>query len=139
MNCTNNNVYVIDPDEAVHDALSELLAAAGTRVVCFRSAEEFLRSDDAHDSLQGCVLAEANLPGMGSLAFLRQLRVRGINAPVVVLTSTANGGIADQALKAGAVEVISKPFVGDRLLSFLRDLAKQENQGRRDDKKQQHV
>jgi len=134
-----NNVYVIDPDAAVHDALSELLTAAGARVTSFRSAEEFLRFDDANDTLHGCLLAEVDLPGMGSLAFLRQLKVRGISLPVVVLTSTANSGIADQTLKAGAVEVISKPLVGDRLLEFLRDLAKQEDASKRDNEGQRHA
>ena len=125
MNNASNNVYVIDPDEAVHDALSELLAVAGTRVVCFRSAEEFLRCDELHDTLRGCILAEADLPGMGSLAFLRKLRTCGIEAPVIVMTSTSNRDIADQALKGGAVHVISKPMVGDRILTFLRELAVQ--------------
>ena len=128
MNSANNNVYVIDSDQAVHDALSELLAADGIRVVCFRSAEEFLRSDEVNDTLRGCVLAEADLPGMGSLAFLRQLRTRGIGVPVIVLTSTSNRDIADQALKAGAVDVFSKPLVGDQILEFLRDLTVQSSE-----------
>lgn len=122
MNNVNNNVYVIDPDEVVHEALSELFAAADTRVVCYRSAEDFLKSDELHDTLRGCVLTEADLPGIGSLAFLRQLRTRGIEAPVIVMTSTSNRDIADQALKAGAVDVISKPMVGDRILTILREL-----------------
>lgn len=128
MNSANNNVYVIDSDQAVHDALSELLAADGIRVVCFRSAEEFLRSDEVNDTLRGCVLAEADLPGMGSLAFLRQLRTHGIGVPVIVLTSTSNRDIADQALKAGAVDVFSKPLVGDQILKFLRDLTVQSSE-----------
>jgi FixJ family two-component response regulator len=116
-------VYVIDPDEAVHDALTILLNAAGTRVVCYANAEAFLDSDCVHRAMRGCVLAEANLPGIGSLALLRQLQARGVDLPVVILTSTSNRDIADQVLKAGAAEVIEKPLVADRLLELSRALA----------------
>ncbi len=116
-------VYVIDPDEAVHDALTILLSAAGTWVVCYTNAEDFLDSSYVHSAMRGCVLAEANLPGMGSLALLRQLRARGVDLPVVILTSTFNRDIADQVLKAGAVEVIEKPLVHGQLLNRLHCLA----------------
>jgi two-component system response regulator FixJ len=117
-------VYVIDPDEAVHDALAALLGAVGIRVVCYLSAEAFLGSDCMHSSLRGVVLAEVNLPGMDSLALLRRLRNAGVDLPVVVLTSTSNRDIADQALKAGAVEVIEKPLVHSRLLNRLHHLVR---------------
>ena len=123
MACETDTVYVIDPDEAVHDALTTLLDATGTRVVCYRNAEAFLKSSFVGSAMRGCLLLEANLPGMGSLALLRWLRDRGIALPVVVLTSTSNRDIADQALKAGAVEVIEKPLVSGRLLELLRGLA----------------
>jgi two-component system response regulator FixJ len=117
-------VYIIDPDKAVHDALAALLGATGSRVVCYSSAEAFLDSDFMHSGMHGLVLAEVNLPGMGSLALLRQLRVQDVDLPVVVLTSTSNRDIADQALKAGAVEVIEKPLVHDRLLNRLHHLVR---------------
>ena len=123
MRCHEDTVYVIDPDEAVHDALSTLLGATGTRVVCYSSAEAFLDASKDSCSMSGCLLVEVDLPGMGSLALLRRLRARGVAVPVVVLTSTSNRDIADQALKAGAVEVIEKPLVSARLLEQLRDLA----------------
>ncbi len=124
MRCEIDTVYVIDPDEAVHDALAALLNATGTRVVCYPSAEAFLDSDSMRSDMRGLVLAEANLPGMGSLAFLRRLRDQGVDLPVVVLTSTSNREIADQALKAGAVEVIEKPLVHGRLLNRLHHLVR---------------
>ena len=116
-------VYVIDPDKAVHDALTILLSAAGTRVVCYTNAEAFFDSSFVHSAIRGCVLAEANLPGMGSLALLRRLRAESVDLPVVILASTSNRDIAEQALKAGAVEVIEKPLVHGELLNRLRCLA----------------
>ena len=130
MRCEIDIVYVIDPDEAVHDALAALLGASGTRVVCYPNAEAFLDSNFAHGARRGCLLVEANLPGMGSLALLRRLRGQGVDLPVVVLTSTSNREIAKQALKAGAVEVIEKPLVGGRLLNRLRQLARRNDDAR---------
>jgi FixJ family two-component response regulator len=116
--CEEYIVYVIDPDETVHDALTSLLGGGGRRVSCYLNAEAFLDANcvGSCSCSCGCVLAEAILPGMGSLAFLRRLRRQGVELPVVVLTSTSNQDIADQALKAGAAEVIEKPLVSGRLL-----------------------
>lgn len=122
MLCEQDIIYVIDPDEAVDDALTTLLGATGARVVCYPSAEAFLDWTFAHSLRNGCLLVEANLPGMGSLAFLKRLRAQGIDHPVLVLTSTSNREIANQVLKAGAVEVIEKPQVGSRLLHRLHQL-----------------
>lgn len=122
MACESDTVYIIDPDEAVHDALTTLLGANGIKVLCYSCAEEFLNSNLAHHSTRGVLLVEANLPGMGSLAFLRRLRADDYKLAVVSLTSTSNRDIAQQALKAGAVEVIEKPLVGGRLLTLLRSL-----------------
>ncbi len=124
MRCEIDIVYVIDPDEAVHEALAALLGATGTRVVCYPSAEAFLDSNFLDNGMRGLVLAEVNLPGMGSLALLRRLRDQGVDLPVVILTSTSNRDIADQALKAGAVEVIEKPLVHGRLLNRLHHLVR---------------
>jgi FixJ family two-component response regulator len=124
MRCEQDIICVIDPDEAVDDALTILLGATGVRVVCYPNAEAFFDSTFAHSSTHGCLLVEANLPGMGCLAFLKRLRANGIDRPVLILTSTSNREIANQALKAGAAEVIEKPLVGSRLLKRLRHLGR---------------
>lgn len=112
-------VCLVDPDESVHDALSTLLRASGVHLKCFASAEDFLKSGVALDTDTGCVLAEASLPGMGCLAFLRRLRAIGTDLPIIVLASTTDRDIAEQALRAGALEVIEKPLVSDRILGRL--------------------
>lgn len=119
MNLERDIVYVIDPDEAVDDALTILLGAAGARVECYPNAEAFFDSRIAHKLRRGCLLVEANLPGMGCLAFLKRLRTQCIYDPVLILTSTSNRDIANQALMAGAAEIIEKPLVGSRLLNRL--------------------
>lgn len=122
MRCDKYTVYVIDPDEAVHDALATLLGASGTRVESFPTAETFLASGITDSPVHGCLLVEANLPGIGSLALVRQLHAQNLDLPVVVLTSTSDRDIANQALKAGAIDVFEKPLVGGRLLDRLNDL-----------------
>ncbi|MBT8400539.1 MAG: response regulator [Rhodothermia bacterium] len=119
MSAQEYTVCLVDPDEAVHDALSTLLRASGTQVRCFAAAEDFLKSGVVLDADTSCVLAEASLPGMGCLAFLKRLRAIGADLPIIVLTSTSDRGIAAQALKAGALEVIEKPLVSDRILERL--------------------
>ena len=120
-----DTVYVIDPDEAIRDGLTTLLATLDTPVLCYSDAQSFFDANTALSLSHGCVLVEANLPGMGSLALLRRLRAQGVDLPVVVLASTSNRDIADQALQAGAVDVIDKPLVNGRLLRRLRQLLKQ--------------
>jgi FixJ family two-component response regulator len=113
---TCDTVYVIDPDESVHDAISTLLEAAKVRVECYRTPEAFQSVCAARNTQSCCVLVEAVLPGIGSLALIRDVLVRNPGIPIIVLASTADGEIAAQALKAGALDVIDKPLFGMHLL-----------------------
>lgn len=119
MRAQDYTICLIDPDEAVHDAFSTLLRAKGVSVKCFTSAEAYFDSGVTLGANAGCLLAEASLPGMGCLALLRRLRAIDTDIPVVVLASTCDREIAEQAIKAGAVEVIEKPLVSDRILGRL--------------------
>ena len=115
-------VYVVDPDLAVHDALTTLLCSSGVDVRCYATAEAYLESSPPHTVGAGYLLVEADLPGMGSLAFVRRLQAQNATLPVVVLASTSDRNIAAQALKAGAVDVFDKPLIGGRLLDRLRSV-----------------
>lgn len=109
-------VCLIDPDEAVHDALRTLLGSSGVDVECFSTAEAFLNSDVLAGAGCACLLVEADLPGLGSLGLIRRLRKQQILIPVIVLASTTDSDIAAEALKAGAVNVFDKPLIGGQLL-----------------------
>lgn len=122
MSCNINTIYVIDPDEAVHDAIGTLLGSTGMQVTCFATAEAFIEAGVADDRKHACLLMEADLPGIGSLALVRKLRQQELDLPVIVLTSTANHEIVNQALKAGAVDVFMKPLAGGYLLDRLKDI-----------------
>lgn len=122
MQCFEDTVYIVDPDEPVHDALKTLLGTAGTEALGYENAEVFLASGDVSKAMRGCLLVEMDLPGMGTVELLRQLRTRGIDIPVIALTSVSDSDTAKQALKAGAVDVIEKPLVSAALLERLSSL-----------------
>jgi FixJ family two-component response regulator len=111
-----DTVYVIDPDESVHDAISTLLEATKVRVECYRTPEAFQTVCATRNTQSCCLLLEAVLPGIGSLALIRDVLARDPSVPIIVLASTADSDIAAQALKAGALDVIDKPLFGMHLL-----------------------
>lgn len=118
-----DTVYVIDPDESVHDALTTLLQSVNVRVACYRTPEAFLNVCAVQGAGNCCVLLEADLPGIGSLALIREVRAQAPTMPIIVLASTTDDDIAAQALKAGALDVIDKPLFGAHLLDRILGVA----------------
>lgn len=116
MSAACDTVYVVDPDESVHDAITTLLQSAGVRVACYRTPDAFLSSFKSRTTRGCCLLLEADLPGIGSLALIRTVNDEAPGMPIVVLASTSDSNIAAQALKAGALDVIDKPLFGGHLL-----------------------
>ena len=111
-------VHVIDDDEAVRHALAFLLASSGFPVRIYDSALAFL---DALTALQpGCVLTDVRMPGMSGLDLQRELMVRRIVLPVIVMTGHGDVALAVEAMKAGAIDFIEKPFSEDRILTAIR-------------------
>ena len=117
-----DTVYIIDPDEAIRDGLTTLLGTLDIPVLSYPDAQAFLDSSTAESLSRGCLLVEANLPGMSSLALLRRLRDQGADLSVMILAGMRNRDIAGQALQAGAADVIDKPLVNGQLLKRLRQL-----------------
>lgn len=111
-------VHVIDDDDAIRDSLTFLLEASGYRVRAYDSAERFL--DQAGAFEHGWIVTDVRMPGMSGLDLLRTLRTRGPAAlPVIVMTGHGDIPLAVEAMKAGAVEFIEKPFEEARLLAAL--------------------
>ena len=120
---TCDTVYVVDPDESVHDALGTLLQSAKVRVEGFRTPEAFLNACPTRSTDNCCLLIEADLSGIGSLELIRTVREQESHIPIIVLASTADSDIAAQALKAGALDVIDKPLFGVHLLERILGVA----------------
>jgi two-component system response regulator FixJ len=109
-------VHVVDDDAAMRDSLRMLLEAAGFAVRTFDSASAFLASGPMG---LGCVLTDVRMPEIDGLALLRRLRERGVHLPVIVMTGQGDIAIAVQAMKAGAIDFLEKPFDDATLIEVL--------------------
>jgi two-component system response regulator FixJ len=115
---TDAVVHLIDDDEGVRQAVAFLLATSGFAVRVYESATAFL---DALPSVQqGCVVTDVRMPGIDGLALQRELKIRGVVLPVIVITGHGDVPLAVEAMKAGAVDFIEKPFNDESLLSAIR-------------------
>lgn len=115
-------VFVVDDDDDIRRSLTRSLEKRGYRVECFASAQEFLRGHDRNRS--GCLVLDYGMPGMNGLELQRELNDRGATLPIIFITG--HGGIPEsvQAIKAGAVDFLEKPFrqqvLTDRIDTALR-------------------
>ena len=112
-----DTVHVIDDDDAVRDSVAFLLETEGIRVETYDSAPAFLRSAD---QAGGCVVADVRMPDMDGIELLRHLAGRGIKLPVIIITGHGDIPLAVEAMKAGAIDFIEKPFDDALLLGAIR-------------------
>lgn len=110
-------VFVIDDEAAMHEALKGLLGTWGIRAHAFLSTEAFLES--YRDELSGCVLADFRMPGLNGIELFKELRHRGSSLSFILMTGHGNRELEQQALNAGIVAVLEKPFRVDQLKEFL--------------------
>jgi two-component system response regulator FixJ len=107
-------VYMVDDDAAFCRSVERLLRSAGMSAVSFGSAAAFLKA--APDLVDGCVLLDVRMPGMGGLELQEELKSLGFKLPIIVMTLKGVLEIAVRAMKGGAVDFIEKPFSDDVLL-----------------------
>jgi FixJ family two-component response regulator len=111
-------VHVVDDDPQVAKALARLLREHGFRTAVFDSAEAFLAQRDA--SAPGCLVLDVHLPGLDGLALQRRLAEGGPALPIVFLTGHGDIPMSVQAVKAGAVDFLTKPVAAETLLGAVR-------------------
>jgi len=110
-------VYLVDDDEAIRRSAGFMLKTSGYQVKAFASGVELLR--EAKELLPGCILLDVRMPEMDGLQVQQALHDRGVGFPVIVMTGHGDVGVAVQAMKAGAVDFIEKPFEKAVLLSAI--------------------
>ncbi|MGA9732040.1 MAG: response regulator [Candidatus Acidiferrales bacterium] len=110
-----HSVTIVDDDQAVRDALSNLLESVGMRVEAFTSAEDFVNSRGL--SKRTCLILDIQLPGMSGLELQRQLAAGKNLIPIIFITAHGEDGIREQALHDGAVGFFYKPFRSEALLN----------------------
>ena len=110
-------ISVIDDDYSVRESLEALIRSAGLAVRVFSSAEEFLDSEYFHTT--NCVIIDVRMPGMNGLDLQRRLAVDQPELPVIFITAHGDFAGRSQALRAGAVEYLLKPFSDEALLTAI--------------------
>lgn len=112
-------VHVVDDDAGVRGALTMLMRSAGLGVETYDSAARFL--ERAATIVPGCVLLDVRMPDLNGLELQRLLAERGIALPIVVMTGHGDVSTAVQAMKAGAVDFVEKPFDDDQILRLVEE------------------
>ena len=126
-------VFVVDDDTAVRDALSSLIRSVDLAVETFGSAAEFLRAKLPESP--SCLVLDVRLPGVSGLDFQGELARSGIHIPIIFVTGHGDIPMTVKAMKAGAVEFLTKPFRDQDMLDAIqvaleRDRTRREQDGR---------
>jgi FixJ family two-component response regulator len=113
-----NMVAIVDDDDLMRSALQGLLKSAGLSAKAFASGEEFLKSGQQHQV--GCLVADIRMPGMSGLELQAKLNADHCRVPTIFITAHGDEKMRMQALRAGAVEFMAKPFDDEVLIESVR-------------------
>jgi FixJ family two-component response regulator len=122
-------VFVVDDDSSIREAIESLVKLAGLRVESFGSAQEFLRAE--RPDLAGCVVLDVELPGLSGLDLQRELATHGIKLPIIFITGYGDIPMSVRAMKAGALEFLTKPFRDQDLLDAIQQALERDRAARR--------
>jgi FixJ family two-component response regulator len=118
MSDSNPLVFVVDDDSSIRDALTSLIRAVGLRVEAFGSAREFLAHQ--RQNAPGCLVLDVRRPRMSGLELQRRLTTAKCRIPLIFITAHGDEDARAQALGAGAVDFLYKPFSDEVLLSAVQ-------------------
>jgi RNA polymerase sigma factor (sigma-70 family) len=110
-------VFVVDDDPSVRRAIKRLIGSVGLQVELFGSAQEFLQA--GHSDVPSCLVLDIRLPGISGLDFQRQLAQANIHLPIIFISAHGDIPMTVRAMKAGAVEFLTKPFRDQDLLDAI--------------------
>jgi FixJ family two-component response regulator len=123
-------VFVIDDDPSMRLALEDLVSTVGLEVRVFASPQEFLQSKPP--DAPGCLVLDVRLPGMSGLTFHKELAKAGLALPVIFITGHGDIPMSVRAMKAGAVEFLTKPFHDQDLLDAIHAAIERDQKMRRE-------
>jgi FixJ family two-component response regulator len=123
-------VFVVDDDPSIRRSLESLLRSVGHDVRLFASAQEFMSAE--RPDAPGCLVLDVRLPGMSGLTFQQELARAGIAVPVIFITGHGDVPMTVRAMKAGAVEFLTKPFDDQVLLDAIHASIERDRARRRD-------
>jgi len=111
-------VAIVDDDDSMRSALLGLLKVLGLEARAFASGEEFLKSGQQHQT--ACLITDIRMPGMSGLELQAKLNSERCRIPTIFITAHGDAKMRMQALRAGAVEFLAKPFDDEALLTSVR-------------------
>jgi two-component system response regulator FixJ len=114
----NPVVHIVDDDEAVRQSLAFMLSSAGLAVRLYDSAKVFL--DGLDTSQSGCLITDIRMPEITGLELLHHMKARALCMPAIVITGHGDVPLAVEAMKAGAVDFIEKPFEEEAILGAVK-------------------
>ena len=106
-------IAIVDDDEHVRQATGALLRSLGYRVATFAAAEEYLKSNQLHETL--CLITDVQMPGMSGIELQAHLKAEGHQIPVIVITAFPDDRVRDRAIQHGASCFLTKPFSQESL------------------------
>jgi len=119
MNTPQSTVYIVDDDVSMRKALARLCHSAGLAAKTFASAREFL--DSGTPDSPACLVLDVRMPGLSGLDLQSELAARNIQTPIVFITGHGDIPTSVRAMKAGAVDFLTKPFKDKNLITVIRD------------------
>ena len=111
-------VSIVDDDESLREAIRSLLRSVGIVADAFASAEEFLNSEHLRDT--ACLILDVRMPGMSGLQMQAKLKAEGFRIPIIFVTAHGDAKMKMVAMKAVAIELLTKPFDDEVLLEKVR-------------------
>ena len=123
-------VFVVDDDPSIRRSLGSLLRSVGHEVRLFASAQEFMSAE--RPDAPGCLVLDVRLPGMSGLTFQQELAKAGIYIPVIFVTGHGDVPMTVRAMRAGAVDFLTKPFDDQVLLDAIHSSIERDRARRRD-------
>jgi FixJ family two-component response regulator len=111
-------VLVVEDDQSMREAIERLLGAAGFEPIACAAAETALAAGTCSEVV--CVISDLKLPAMSGLELLAELRARGHQQPLILITAYDTPGLAEDAMRRGAAAYLVKPFHGTALLAAVR-------------------
>ncbi len=121
-------VFVIDDDESIREALDSLIRSVGLSVATFASAQEFLQSP--RPDVPACLILDVRMPGLSGLDLQRDLAEANIHIPIIFITGHGDIPMSVRAMKAGAVEFLTKPFRDQDLLDAIQQALERDRRAR---------
>jgi FixJ family two-component response regulator len=121
-------VFIVDDDASLRESLKDLVGSVGLRVKAFASAQEFLRSE--RPDVPSCLVLDVRLKGVSGLDLQKRIAEADMEIPIIFITGHGDVPMTVQAMKAGAVEFLTKPFRDQDLLDAIQQALKRDRKAR---------